>query len=393
MNANYRKEQVQKQACKEWWKHKQATVIMHTGTGKTFTFFRCLMKSKAKQCLFLAETELREKTVLDDAVKFEEIYGVNPLEGLEFKFMCYHSGHKHSIKTIFPKGKVFVCADEVHELCTKIRWQFVNNTNWQGHFFLGLTATLDKQYSDELEASKWDFLSNKFPICLEYNIDLAKQDGTTRNLEIWTILHQLDQHKKTITAGNKTTSWLQTEQDAYKYLNDAFKKTLWLSDSNPSKKFLLRNSAARRATFLYNLPSKVALVKELLSILPGRTLVFGLTNESLLQLGIPAIVTENPTHREDLERFQRKEINQISGNKMLEQGANLVELDNIIYMSYYRKEGKTKQRAGRLRTDLPHGKIIIVKTIGTQEEKWYDEMIQPLLVFTQKTTQNIKDIV
>ena len=39
------------------------------------------------------------------------------------------------------------------------------------------------------------------------------------------------------------------------------------------------------------------------------------------------------------------------------------------------------------------GKIIIFKTVGTQEEDWYKSMIQPLLVFPQKEVTKIEDCV
>ena len=75
------------------------------------------------------------------------------------------------------------------------------------------------------------------------------------------------------------------------------------------------------------------------------------------------------------------------------QGANLPKVDNIVYFAYDSKEGKAKQKAGRARGDLNVGKIIVFKTVGTQEEKWYESMIQPLLVFPQKEVTKIEDCI
>ena len=385
---------MQKQALKEWWKTKFATVLMHTGTGKTWVFFDCLIKSKYKQCLILAETTVREKNIQDDRQEYIKVFGIDPFKDVNVIFMCYQSAHKTSIQKIFPKEKVFVFADEVHEMCTDIRWNFVRNSNWDKHYFLGETATLDNvsqfQFGD-ITDTKWNWLNKFAPVCFEYHIDQAKEDNTTRQLEIITYLHTLDKINKNILTGNKTTKWTTTEYLQNDFLDQDFKKTLWLPRS-PTKDFLVRNKAMNRMRFLHSLPSKIEACKKLLQILPGRTLVFAYDSKTLIDLGIPAIVSENKNNISDLTKFINGEIHQIGSNKMLLQGANLNKIDNIILLSYDGKSGKTKQKAGRARQDLPTGKIIIFKTIGTQEEKWYDSMIPPLLCFTQKTITNIDEI-
>lgn len=393
---NLKKDKIQSQALKKWYKEKRATCVLQTGLGKTFLFFKCLIKSKCKQCLFLAETDIRLDDVLKDQIKFKELYGVDPLEGVNFKFMLYQSAYKRKLEDIFPEGKAFVCADEIDFAVSPVYWRFFDLSDWSNHFFLGLTATLDNTsrviYENQDIGTKKEVVNNKFPICFNYGVEEAVEDGTTRPLVVYTLLHNLDDKKKTVKAGNSKVSWMQTEKEAYNYLEDNFKKTLFLPKSN-SKDFLIKAAARKRADFLYNLDSKVELCKKLLEILLGRTVVYGIHNKSLFQLGIPCVVDAEPKHKEYLEQFRSLQINQIAGNKKLIRGANLNKVDNIIHFAYYSKEGEIRQKVGRMRDDLPSGKVIIFLTKETQEQKWYDSMITPLLVFPQKEIKNVQEVI
>lgn len=80
--------------------------------GKTWLFFDCLIKSKAPNVLMFAEATVREQTIEDDRQKYKELFGIDPFEGRNVIFMCYHSAHKQPIKSLFTKGKIFVFADE-----------------------------------------------------------------------------------------------------------------------------------------------------------------------------------------------------------------------------------------------------------------------------------------
>lgn len=398
MNLNVKKAEIQQAAFEAWNVDKFGTVIMHTGLGKTFLFFKCLLATDCKQVLMLAETTLREKNIKDDAKKYKQFYGIDPFKGRKVIFMCYQSAYKIDTSIPFPEGQVFVFADEVHDMATTTRWNFVLNSQWYNDYFLGVTATLDKTTLFNLpsnnllklieERTKYDLVNSFAPVVFEYNIEDARIDGTTRDLKVYVYEHKLDQINKNIQ-GTKT--WIDTEYKVSQWLDGKFRTTMFMRNG-PSKdsmyKFLMRS----RCNLLYNLPSKIEPCKKLLSILPGRTLVFGNTSKSLMALDIPCIVAENKDRLKDLERFEKGEINQIGANKMLLQGANLNNIDNIIYLSYYGKEGASKQRAGRARQDSAEAaKIIIFKTINSQEEKWFEEMIIPLLGFPIINITKIED--
>ena len=110
---NAKKSEIQQRAFDAWNKDRFSTCILHTGMGKTFLFFKCLLSVDCKQVLMLAETELREKNILDDAQKYQTFYGVNPLEGRDVRFKCYQSAYKTTVRKIFNNDNpVFVLADE-----------------------------------------------------------------------------------------------------------------------------------------------------------------------------------------------------------------------------------------------------------------------------------------
>ena len=107
MEINKIKRKRQLEACKAWNKDKFNTVLMHTGTGKTWVFFECLLKTKCTHVLILAETTVREQTILDDRQKYIKLFGKDPFEGKDVMFMCYHSLKNYQIPSNVKNKKLF----------------------------------------------------------------------------------------------------------------------------------------------------------------------------------------------------------------------------------------------------------------------------------------------
>ena len=344
---NLRKEQVQQAAFEAWNKDRKNTCILHTGLGKTFLMFKCIIASGAKQVLILFEANIREANIKADITQYKKFYGVDPMKGRKVIYMCYQSAYKTDIRSIFPEGKIFLGLDECHEITGKARWEFIRNSNLSDVDVLAITATLDKETIFEYDfgkSTKYDLINGIFPVCFTYNIESARQDGTTRDLQIYIYNHRLDNHSRNIVAGTKFQRWNTTEFAQNQHYNNEMRK--WMFSRAENKEFILRSIMSKRSQFLYNLPSKIEECKKLLSVLPGRTLVFANSSKALIALDIPAIVSENPNYLKDLEKFQKGKINQIGSNKILLQGANLKDLDNIIFLSYYGKSKDAIQRAG-----------------------------------------------
>ena len=103
---NITKEKIQVDAHAAWLNNgKIGTVEQATGTGKTFVAFRCIQSMpKGSNVLFLAETVVRENTVLKDAQEYKKFYSVDPLQGYKFKFATYQGAYKYSVLDYFPNA-------------------------------------------------------------------------------------------------------------------------------------------------------------------------------------------------------------------------------------------------------------------------------------------------
>lgn len=325
-------------------------------------------------------TKCRENTILEDSEKFASLYGINPLEGYNFKFMCYQSAYKHTLQDIFGnRNSTLVICDEIHEMLTPTRYQFVkNNLLDKSILVLGLSATIDGKTvykSDEGDYKKTELLNTFAPICFRYTVAQGQEEETARKLEIYVIRHKLNR-AKTILAGPKDKQFLTSEEANYEYLSREFKKSLFLPMSNKSRDFLIRNAASRRAKFLYNLPSKIEACKQLLKNIHGKTLIFGNSVDSLLEITPNVIAGKVSGYQDILSKFKDGKISVAGAFKILEQGENIPDLDNLVLLSYY---GKTKawiQRIGRLRKANHVGRVYVFLTEGTQEEVWFRNMIE-----------------
>jgi superfamily II DNA or RNA helicase len=151
-------------------------------------------------------------------------------------------------------------------------------------------------------------------------------------------MHRLDSVNKTIEAGSKLKRFKTTEKAAYDYWDNEFKKALFMPEA--IKEFKIRTSSAARAKVLYQLPSKIESTKELLKHLPDKTIVFSNDVDSLLKVVKNVVSSKNSKLINEKIRkdFDDNKITHIGSFKMLTQGANLKDLDNVIIMSYYSKE-------------------------------------------------------
>lgn len=228
-------------------------------------------------------------------------------------------------------------------------------------------------------------------------------EGTSRKLNIYIINHELDSINKLVKAGSIKTPFYQTEKLAYDYWDKQFKKNLFLELTNEDnydefmklKDLKIRVSSNKRKDILYNLPSKIELVKKLLNSINGQSILFGNSLDSLLKITPNVVSSRNNISKNNLIRnsFDLGRINVIGSFKKLEQGANLNKLDNVILHSYYGVEGKIIQRIGRMRQNNTIGNVFIIKTNNTQECIWYSSMTNNLDNFNIIECDNIEDCI
>lgn len=333
----------------------RGTCEIATGHGKTFIAFKLAHHLKPKHILFLAETEIREKNILDDYAKFKMLYGYDPLENAKIEFACYQSAYKWKDKSFD-----FVVADEIHDSLSPAYFNFYLNNEYK--HLLGLSATIDKKnkYEDSEgnEYTKIDLLNRIAPVVFKYSLSDSIENKTGRQLRIVVIKHSLDHVNKTMPVTYKkngeSKTFYQTEFEMYDYYNRRFYQAIFQKDHND---FLIRHYANKRNAVLYKAPSKIKVLKELLKYL-DRTIVFGNDIDSISQI-VPTVSSRNKpaVNSQIIKDFNEHKLGVIGSFKMLKQGVNLKDLDNVIMHSYYGVEKDSVQRVGRSLPIIPFNSV------------------------------------
>lgn len=357
------RDRIQDEAVKSWWKTKRGTVVMPTGAGKNFVALKIAKDFVGKKVLHLSERTDREQTFKAEIKKFKKLYKVNLPE---VTYACYQSAYKWK-DTYWD----LVIADEVHDSLSSEYVKFYYNNDYDG--ILGLTATPDLS-TGVGDVTREDYLNDLFPIVYKLSISDARDYGMLPNLQVFTVLHRLDAVKKTIEGGNKKKTFKTTEARSYAYWDSKFWEGVYMNNE-----FIIKNAARKRAELLYKLPSKIEVTKQIVNSLQGKTIVFGNSLDSLLKV-TPNVVSSRNTDLQN-EKIKRRyndgSINVLGSFKKLKQGINLDGLDNVVMMSYYSKSLDFIQRSGRIRAKDSNfvGNLIILKTIGTKEDDWYNKML------------------
>lgn len=300
--------------------------------------------------------------------------------------MCYQSAYKYKLDEIFDnvnETNTIIILDEIHDSLTPVYHKF-SELNLVGNNIprLGLSATIDLKTEYQTEdgiITKLDMLDSFCPIIFKHGLNDGLETKTSRELIFYVIRHRFNKTKD-IETGSKTVKFNTSEEAMYQYLDKQFKRSLFLPKSNKSRDFMIRNAAARRARFLYTLPSKVEQCKLLLSKIFQRTIVFA-NDITTLELIVPVVISSNNSKEQNkdyLEKFNNKEFNVIGSFKMLQQGANLKDLDIVVLHSYYGKSKQLLQSVGRLRLNGKVGHVFTFVTETSQEQNWFNTMTENL---------------
>lgn len=373
---NLKKNEIQMAALAAWVNNnKIGTCEIITGLGKTFIALHALytMPKDNKNHLFLAETVERKKDVLEDIKKYNLIFNRDVLSDYNLHFKCYQTVYKW-------KDNQFglVIADEIHDSLTPAYSSFYLNNNYDA--LIGLSATVNKKtiYKDgDKEYSKGELLNKIAPICFTYNIQQGFEDNTARKLDIYVIQHKLNSHAKTVEAGNAKKKFKQTEKEAYDYWDKQHRMSWYINDE-ATRNLRIRITSTKRSNILYNLESKIPVIKKLIENLDKKTILFGNSLDSLYKVTPDVVSSRNTEAKNEAirETFESGKIQTIGSFKKLKQGANLIGLDNCILMSYYSTDKDFIQRIGRLRQNGEVGNVFVLVTLGTQEEVWFSKMIE-----------------
>jgi superfamily II DNA or RNA helicase len=348
-------------------------------------------KKDGKVHLFLAETTEREKDLLSDILLYNKLFNVNVLQDYNLVFKCYQTVYKY---IDYEFG--LVIADEIHNSLTEEYSKFYFNNSYDA--IVGLSATVDKnfviKYENGIKFTKGDLLKKIAPVVYKYSFTEALGDNISRNLNIFVISQDLDSVNKNIKAGNAKKVFFQTEKTSYEYWNKEHKKS-WFIEDLETKDLKIRITAMKRSKLLFSLPSKIKTTKNVLDVLKGKSIIFGNSLDSLLEVTKNVVSSRNSEldNKKIRDDFDNNKINIIGSFKKLRQGANLKDLDNVILMSYYSSELHIIQQIGRIRDIKLNniGNVIIILTKNTQAEIWFQKMTENLQNVNYIYCDNLKE--
>lgn len=391
---NELKDKIQQEALVKWLENdKKGTAELATGVGKTILALHALytMDKNDLTHVFLAETTERKKDLLKDIKKYNQIFNRDVTNDYNLKFYCYQTVYKWKDKKLG-----LVIADEIHDSLSPKYSEFYFNNNYEA--LLGLSATVDRKTKYEENGqifTKGELLDKIAPVVFKYTINDSQLAGVSRKLNIYVINHQLEEVEKTVKAGSLKKSFLQTEKASYDYWDKEHKRS-WFIEDQELKALKIRITSHKRSNLLFNLPSKVNIIKQLINTINGKTIIFGNSLDALLKITPNVVSSKNDEKKNDFIRynFDNDKIDIIASFKKLKQGANLDKIDNCIIHSYYGVEKDIIQRVGRLRQNGDKvGNVFIILTTGTQEEVWFQKMMENMNDFTIINCSDINDCI
>lgn len=393
------------------------TLNLGVGAGKTFCFFKSLYRLQDAGLLtsedlvvFKAERSNRwENTVLPEADKFESIFGKNPVKDFKIEFYTYQA-------LVDTSQAKFSCLDEIH---SGISAQYhVNLLQALNGYVLGLTGTPDESLyifpdkaipklfmtREELELKSITDQTTKGNLLAMYcPIVYTKTEEELIDLEVLSpfetviIWHTLNKTKRnsSITATWKVTEedwWIKRKTYADGLFEEAYSLVAIRKEGMTDEQFESEKEAVNKkkdslifqasmikrtkmSKFLYSLPSKVNVSKKILSLLETPTIIFGVEKEPLWNL-TENVVDDKKDAVKLVKSFNDGEISVIATSKALQQGVTLKGLENIILHSFQSSSGQLIQTIGRVirKVQGKIGRVYIIVTRDTYEEKWLKEM-------------------
>ena len=231
---------------------------------------------------------------------------------------------------------------------------------------IGLSGTHPKQ-QEKLDL--YDRL--KLKTLTQMSIDEAVENGLVAPYNIKVIELKLDNKKKNIKAGGKSTSFMQTEDARYMYLTRLINAKIFARQEVP--KFFYLN----RMRFLYNLESKHKFIKNFISKLEGRTLVF--TGSIAQAEDICKYSFHSGKDDTDLIKFKEGKINELACVNSGGVGHTFKDVQNVV-IAQVNSNGKgdsTQKIARGLVLQEGHvANIYLFYVANTVDQNWVEKVLQ-----------------
>lgn len=351
------KTKLQREIVEGVYKNPHGLLLLSPRLGKTKIAIDLIKKNKYNSILWVTpSTKLRDE---DIPAEFELWKAKRYLNKTDI--ICYSSLSKQV-------GEYdLVILDEYQEITGANSLPFfVNGIKYK--YILGLSGTHPK-HDEKLEIYKKLGLK----ILKEITIDEAVELDMVADYEINVIEANMNNKDKTIDGGTKKNPFKTTEQAQYDYLSKTVTRLMF------TDKKRLQFAILNRMRFIYNSTTKFEIAKTLLKELKGRKIIFTGSIEQAEQLSDHTY--HSKTNKDDLDKFQREEIETLALVKAGGTGFTYKNVENFIIMQAdSNKKGEFIQKLTRslLKQHNYKAKIWIICLLNTQDEKWVANALQSL---------------
>jgi superfamily II DNA or RNA helicase len=350
----------------------KGTVVFATGVGKSKLAIDAILyvlqeKPSARILLVVPTEALRDENWPAEISKWVSADQLE-LVNTQLEIICYASIPKY-------QSQIYdlLILDEVHHITERSEQIITGNVVRR---VLGLSATPPDEKRD---FDKHRIIQKYCPVVFSYNLDQGVDDGIVADFEIVVVMEPLDNINKTIVGGTKKKPFLTTEANQYKYLDQLCKRTMSMT-AGPNKENAVKFSLLKRTRFIYNLPSKTKLVKEILSHFDEHTRILTFCGgiEQSRELFGEDVYNSKDKKNDKLNALKEGKINRIGVVDAVDEGHNIPGMDVAILAKITSNERQIVQRIGRIVRIRPNhkGLIFILCSIGTQDESWIKKALQ-----------------
>lgn len=325
----------------------RAGVAITMGGGKTLVGLRHMEKNYSDVARYLVAGPKNEvyTTWKEEADK----HGLSYLKE-HFEFTTYLS-----LTKLNQDDYDIIYLDECHSLKE-------SHDPWLAKFkgkILGLTGTPPRYERSE----KGRMVAKYCPIVYKYITDEAVEEGILNDYEI--VVHTMPLGTiKNIPMHKNGKTWFTSERETYDFW------TRKIDESMGGKQLQMARIMRMRA--LMEFKTKETYTKMMLPKITDKVLVFANTQEQADRICNHSFHSDNPLSQDNLDKFKRGEIKQLSCVHQLSEGVNLPGVKEEVIMHSYSNERKSAQRIGRgLRLDPDDkARIHILCYTDTVDVQW-----------------------
>jgi superfamily II DNA or RNA helicase len=277
------------------------------------------------------------------------------------QMFCYASAHKLEDNDGVEGANVIL--DEAHRV-TERTWPFIKAHLGTNGKLICLSATVPYKKKDLLE-----ILGITREHTVTYTLDSAVEDNLVSDYRIQILQFPLDNTVKQVEAGRKGNKFMVTEDQGYRYVDQNARQSLY-SNNEQLKKFRM----LARMRYIYNLPSKLEIARQILAQIPADKKVIVFCGSIAHANAVCPYRFHSKTDDEDYIAFNEGRIHQLAVVQSVAEGVNIPNIDYAVLMQVQSEDLHTIQKIGRAlrKTDDPNkcSKIIILEAMGTQDSKW-----------------------